>query len=485
VRAILIALALGVVSTGAFEPLAIPGLMILTLAGFFALLRTLSGASARLVLAVGFSFGLGFMGPLIWWMNAVDRWAWVGLVLFEAAFIAGVSLALRSGVHGKFWPIWAAAIWTAGELLRGSVPLSGFPWGRLGHTAIDTPFEGWVRLVSIAGTSFLMAVLAGLLVVAVTERRWWPLAASAAVIAVGTVLPTGIASAGQSRTIAVVQGNTPGDFLSWPRGEIFDLHVAGTRKIDQQVDLVLWPENGSDLDVFTDPVARATVTKLAADVDAPILVGAILNGPTDKTAYNASVKVDKKGPHKDFYVKQNVVPYGEYVPFRNALGRFVPRFDRDIPRDMLAGDRPGVMSAGKMTVGLTICWDIAYDAAVRESVNRGAQFLAVQTSNASFMDFGSGVQPQQQWAISRLRAIETGRWLAVASTNGISGVVDPTGHVVQQAPVKEPATLVQDIVLANGRTPATILGFATSLVIWLIAVAGLAFGNRELRKGSR
>ena len=122
---------------------------------------------------------------------------------------------------------------------------------------------------------------------------------------------------------------------------------------------------------------------------------------------------------------------------------------------------------------------------MRESVNRGAQFLAVQTSNASFMDFGSGVQPQQQWAISRLRAIETGRWLAVASTNGISGVVDPTGHIVQQAPVKEPVTLVQDIVLANGRTPATIFGFATSLVIWIIAVAGLAIGNRELRKDSR
>lgn len=484
-RRILLGAVLGAASAAAFEPLAVPGLMVLTLAGYFALLRSLRDERRRYVLLVGFVFGLAFMGPLIWWMNAVDRWAWVALVLIEALFLAVITAVLRAAVHAPGWPVWAAAIWATGEAVRGAVPLSGFPWGRLAHTAIDTPYEGWVRLVALPATSWLLALTAALLVVAVERRSLLALGAAALPLAVGFVLPVGIADGGQERTIAVVQGNTPGPFLDWPRAEIFRMHVAETRTIDQPVDLVLWPENGSDLDVFANEYARDTVTELSREVGAPMLVGAILDGPTPTTAYNASVLVDADGPHEDVYLKQNIVPYGEYVPFRQQLGPLVPRFDRDIPRDLVPGDGPGAMQVDGMTVGLTICWDIAYDSAVHGAVDLGAQFLAVQTSNASFMDFGMGVQPQQQWAISRLRAIETGRWVTVASTNGISGVVRPDGSVAARAPVKEPATLVQQVQLADGTTPATRWGQVWSVVIAVAAVAGWLFGARAIRKERR
>lgn len=481
-RRILLAAALGAASAAAFEPLAIPGLMVLTLAGYFALIRTLRRERRRYVLLVGFVFGLAFMGPLIWWMNAVDTWAWVALVLIEALFLAVITAVLRAAVHAPWWPVWAAAVWTTGEAVRGAVPLSGFPWGRLAHTAIDTPYEGWVRLVALPATSWLLALTAALLVIVVERRSLPALGAAALPLAIGLLLPIGIAGGGQERTIAVVQGNTPGPFLDWPRAEIFRMHVDETRTIDQPVDLVLWPENGSDLDVFTNEYARETVTELSRDVGAPMLVGAILDGPTPTTAYNASVLVDADGPHDDIYLKQNIVPYGEYVPFRQQLGPLVPRFDRDIPRDLVPGDEPGAMQVDGMTVGLTICWDIAYDSAVHGAIDRGAQILAVQTSNASFMDFGSGVQPQQQWAISRLRAIETGRWVTVASTNGISGVVRPDGSVAARAPVKAPATLVQQVQLADGRTPATRWGDVWSVVIAVAAVAGWLVGARAIRK---
>lgn len=484
-RRLLAAAGLGLASAAAFEPLAVPGLMVLAVAGHLALVRTLRDASVKYVLLTGLVFGLAFMGPLIWWMNAVDPWAWVALVAIEALFLAVITLVLRVAVRAPYWPVWAAAVWTSGEQLRGSFPLSGFPWGRLAHTAIDTPLEGWVRLVALPATSFLMALVAGLLVVAVTDRRWTALAGAAAIPLVGLVLPTGIAEGAETRSIAVVQGNTPGPFLAWPRAEIFRLHVAATERIDQPVDLVLWPENGSDLDVLNNDYARDEVTRLSKQVGAPILVGAILDGPDPDSAYNASVLVDELGPREDVYLKQNIVPYGEYVPFRQQLGPLVPRFDRDIPRDILAGDEPGAMDVGGVTMGLTICWDIAYDDAVHGAVDRGAQVLAVQTSNASFMDFGRGVQPQQQWAISRLRAIETGRWLAVASTNGISGFADPSGRVVQRAPEKEPATLVQDVQLANGTTPATQWGSWLTLVIHVMSVAGWVLGKRRLRMEPR
>lgn len=484
-RQLLAAALLGAASAAAFEPLAVPGLMLLTLAGYLGLVRSLRDAPVRFVLLTGLVFGLAFMGPLIWWMNAVDPWAWVALVAIEALFLAVITWLMRVAVRAPFWPVWAAAVWTTGEQVRGAFPLSGFPWGRLSHTAIDTAFEGWVRLVALPATSFLMALLAGLLVVAVADRRWSALAGAMAITAIGLALPTGIADGGERRTIAVVQGNTPGPFLQWPRAEIFRLHVAATERIDQPVDLVLWPENGSDLDVLDNAYARDELTRLSQQVGAPILVGAILNGPTDDSAYNASVLVDEDGPHEDVYLKQNIVPYGEYVPFRQQLGPLVPRFDRDIPRDILPGDEPGAMDVGGVTMGLTICWDIAYDGAVHGAVDRGAEVLAVQTSNASFMDFGRGVQPQQQWAISRLRAIETGRWLTVASTNGISGVADPSGRVVQRAAEKESDVLVQEVQLAQGTTPATRWGSGLTLVIHVMSVAGWVLGKRRLRMEPR
>lgn len=480
-KQVLAAALLGAASAAAFEPLAVPGLMVLTVAGYLAVVRTLRDASVRLVLTTGLAFGLGFMGPLIWWMNAVDPWAWVALVAIEALFLSLITLVLRAAVWAPWWPVWAAAVWTAGEQVRGAFPLSGFPWGRLAHTAIDTPFESWVRLLALPATSWLMALVAGLLVVAVTDRRAVPLVAALVIPAIGLVLPTGIADGGEKRTVAVVQGNTPGPFLDWGRAEIFRLHVAETERIDQPVDVVIWPENGSDLDVVTNEYARTEVTNLSRRLGAPIIVGAILDGPDEDTAYNASVTVDADGPRDDVYLKQNVVPYGEYVPFRAQLGALVPRFDRDIPRDILSGDEPGVTDVDGLTIGLTICWDIAYDDAVQGAVDLGAEVLAVQTSNASFMDFGRGVQPQQQWAISRLRAIETGRWVTVASTNGITGIVDPHGTVEGRAPAKEPATVVAEVQAATGGTPATRWGNVWTVVIYVMSVAGWALGKRKLR----
>ncbi|WP_286928820.1 MULTISPECIES: apolipoprotein N-acyltransferase [Aeromicrobium] len=480
-RRLLAAAFLGVASAAAFEPLALPGLMVVTVAGYLYLVRTLRDDSVGRVLAVGFVFGLAFMGPLIWWMNAVDPWAWVTLVAIEALFLALITWVLRVAVWAPYWPVWAAAVWTAGEQVRGAFPLSGFPWGRLAHTAIDTPLEGWVRLVALPATSWLMALLAGLLVVAVTERRALVLVAAIAIPAIGAVLPIGIADGGETKTLAVVQGNTPGPFLQWPRAAIFRLQVAETERIDQPVDVVIWPENGSDLDVRSNEYAREEVIALSRRLGAPILVGAILDGPTDDTAYNASVLVDENGPRDDLYLKQYPVPYGEYVPFRAQLGSLVPRFDRDIPRDIVAGDEAGAMTLDGLTIGLTICWDIAYDGAVHGAVDLGAEVLAVQTSNASFMDFGRGVQPQQQWAISRLRAIETGRWVTVASTNGISGIVDPHGRVEGRAPVKEPATVVAEVQAAHGTTPATRWGSGWTMVIYVMSVAGWALGKWKLR----
>lgn len=470
----------GVLASTNFAPWDLPGTMLLAVAAWLWLLLRSREAKVRTVLAMGFAFGWGFMGPLIWWMNAVDPWAWFALTAAQAVFYALTAWGLRTAQRLPWWPLWAAAVWMAAETLRGAVPFSGFPWGRLVHTTIDTPLAAWVRLLGMPATSMLLALCAGLLVVAVTRpRRLVPVAgALLAVVVTAALLPMGIAGAGERYRVAVVQGGTPGPFLQWPRGEIFELHLRATAQIDEPVDMVLWPENATDIDPLTNRRAAEQITEAVTEVGAPILVGGIFDGPSESTAYNAGVVWTEAGAGET-YVKRQLVPYGEYVPFRQQLGDLVPRFDRDIPRDMLPGEQPGALQIGDAVVGDTICWDIAYDGIVRETVGEGAEFLIVQTSNASFEGTS---QLRQQWNISRLRAVETGRYVVVPSTNGISGVVAPDGSVIAEAPLLEPAVLVETVVGADGRTPAATISAPAERVIAGLALVAIVGGWRRGRQ---
>lgn len=487
-----LAVVAGLLSAAAFDPWAIPYAMLVGVALLIGVLRAMSHSRRWSVALVGGAYGVAFMAPLIWWMNAVSPGAYVALVAAEVVFLAIIALLLRSALRLRAWPLWGAAAWVLGEEVRGAFPFSGFPWGRLAHTAIDTPFAPFARVVGMTGTSALLFVVAACLLVLCTApvvRRAGAAAVVVGVIVGGLVLPTGVAGPGETQRIAAIQGDTPGAFLTWPRGAIGELHLAETARYADLVesgaepapDLVIWPENSLDVDPFTDEALAASIQALVDRLGSPILVGAILDGPTNDTAYNAGVVWDADGPQEG-YVKRRLVPYGEYVPFRRELGGLVPRFDRDIPRDMLPGRRAGDLRAGDVVLGDTICWDIAYDGIVRDALDGGASMLVVQTSNASFTGTS---QPDQQFKISRLRAIETGRWVVVPSTNGISGIVDADGRVVEQAPLQEPATLAADVRIGTSQTLATRLGGWPAGILCGAGLLGALLGVRRARRERR
>lgn len=485
----------GVLSSFAFEPLAVPYAMVIGLAVLFGVLRWLPDLRGTGVFVLGTLWGLAYFGPLIWWMRAVSDGAYVGLVIAEALLLGLVALPLRSVARRPAWPVLMPAVWLLGEQVRGSFPFTGFPWGRLVHTAIDTPLESWVRLVGLPATSFLMACLATALLLVVdraARHRTLATAGFVGALVVGALLPVGLVGAqdAPSARFALIQGDTPGEFLQWPPGAIFALHAAQTQRLVDRIesgeaeapDIVLWPENSTDTDPRNRPDESARLDALVAELGVPILVGGLLDGPTSDTVENAGLVWTEDGPGEK-YVKRKPVPYGEYVPFRDSLGSLVPRIDRDIPRDMVAGDEPGALTINDVRIGDTICYDIAYDGVVAQAIDDDAQVLVVQTSNAAFT---GTAQPGQQWAISRLRAIETGRWVLVPSTNGISGVIDASGDVVARAPLRQPATIETDVPLADGTTPAAHLARPLELLVLTLGVVGwgLAVTARR-REGTR
>ncbi len=487
----------GAAVSGALVALAFPPYDIWALApvGVAALSLLCRGVRARDAAVLGLVHGLATFLPLVSWLTVIGPDAWVLLALLEASFLALMGAFLPAVLRLPAWPLWVASLWVAQEAARDRLPFGGFPWGRLAFAETAAPFTPYAAVGGAPLVTFATA-LAGTCLAAGglhlrTARRSAAvlLLAAVAVPVVGSVLPTG-AGEGNRVTVALVQGGVPGTGMDFEgeREQVLRNHVDATRRLADDVrsgavaapDLVIWPENASDIDPFTDPAARELIDGAVRDVGVPVLVGAVLEGPGPDHVSNSGIVWDPETGPGDRYVKRHPVPFGEYIPFRDQLSSVVERLDQ-IPRDFFAGDQPGNLTVGPAEVGDVICFEVAYDGLVRDVVAGGADVLVVQTNNATYNGTG---QPQQQMAMSRLRAVEHGRSVLVAATSGISAVIDADGTVVATAPERAARTLVADVSLHEGTTVADRLGGAPEWLLASLGVVALALGVRR-RRASR
>lgn len=448
------------------------------------------GRRARAGFGLGFLFGMGFLLPLLTWIGAlVGPVPWVALVVLESLFVglAGAGMALVSRLPAA--PLWAAAVWCAGESLRGRVPFGGLPWGRVGFGQPDGPL---LPVASIGGVPLLSFVtaLAGLalgeLVRRLVLREVIPLLVPA-VIGVAAMLTGPLAALvpatgggpAKTVTIAAVQGNVPrlGLDFNAQRRAVLDNHVTETIKLADEVaagtvarpDIVIWPENSSDIDPLQNPDAAAQIDRAAQAVGVPILVGAVLRNPDGVTTSNSAlVWLAGKGV-VERADKRRVQPFGEYMPWRSFFALFssyVARAGYFVP-----GSGPGVVTMDGVQIGVTICWEVAFDDLVEDSVNNGAQVLAVPSNNATF---GFTEMTYQQLAMSRVRSVEHDRASIVATTSGVSATIAPNGTVTQSTGQFTPDVLVDRTPLRDTTTPATRLGAVPEWV--LVALALVAVG---------
>jgi apolipoprotein N-acyltransferase len=319
-------------------------------------------------------------------------------------------------------------------------------------------------------------------------RRWrWDrglltaagaVAVAVGLVAVGALVPLGGGGSSGSVTVAIVQGNVPrlGLDFNAQRRAVLDNHVQGTVRLAARVaagevpapDLVVWPENASDVDPMRDPQAAASIDEAAAAIGVPILVGALSYGPGAGEVRNVSLvwEPGSGGSVEQVYVKRHPVPFAEYVPLRR-LARMVSKQVDRVRADFVAGSSPGVLRLGEVSVSGIICFEVAYDGLVRDTVTGGAQVLAVQTNNASF----NAAEAGQQLAMVRLRAVEHGRDGLMASTVGISAFVDQNGRVSQPTEFNTAAVVVSELDLGTTRTLATRTGFWPEMVLVVLAGA--------------
>jgi len=464
-------------------------------------------------LGYGFLFGLAFYLPLLPWIGSlVGAIPWVVLAAACALFpgLFGLCAVIVRRLPG--WPIWFALVWAAQEWLKSIFPFGGFPWGLVAFSQAQGPFLPLVQLGGVALLSTAI-VLVGFSVTAIELEivTWWRtgnkvrdgstadepkngdpappavvlpgicicLVLFAAIVIWPQVRHAGTGSGGEpSVTVAVVQGNVPRLGLGFndQRRAVLDNHVRETLRLAEDVrsgvapqpQFVIWPEDSSDIDPLANSDAALEISRAAAAIGAPILVGTVSEvpgSPPENPQYTNMMIVwnPSTGP-ADRHDKEIVQPFGEYLPmpwlfkhlsgYADRAGNMVPRTGRDV-----------VPIAG-VPLGVATCWEVIFDRVPRKAVLNGAQLLAVPSNNATF----NQTMSEQQLAFAKVRAVEHDRYVVVAGTTGISAVIAPDGAELVRTDFFQPAYLDMQVRLKTKLTPAT--RWAPMLQWLLVAAAG-------------
>jgi apolipoprotein N-acyltransferase len=441
-----------------------------------------TGLGARRGLLAGVLFGLAFFVPTLSWSGIyVGALPWLALATLESLFV-GLAGALYGWLSraGRVRPLAFALVWVVTEGFRARAPYGGFPWLKLAFSQADSPAG---RLVALGGAPFVgfaIALVGGLLalvahrVFAARRHRsgmpWRPVALPvAAVLVLGVLgLAVPLPTDGQAAQFLGVQGNVPRAGLDFnaQRRAVLDNHVAATWQAQADIeagraptpDLVVWPENASDIDPVRNADAADEIAATVTRLGRPLVVGGLLEEPPGQVS-NVSLLYEPGKGITDSYVKRHPVPFGEYIPNRAFFRMLSAEVDR-VSRDFVAGPSVGVFdvtgTAGQqIRAGVAICFEVAYDDLMRDAVTAGANVLLVQTNNATF---GFTAESPQQLAISRVRAMEFGRSVVHVSTVGQSALITPDGTAHQVTSLFTQALVQGALPLRDATTVATRLG---------------------------
>lgn len=501
---LLIALAGGLLLAAAFPP---AGIWPLAVTGPALLALALTGRSLRASFGTGLVFGVAFYFPLLSWVLNVAWYAWVALAGAEAVIFGVLAIGQRVLLRTRAWPVAVAGWWVAAEALRDRWPWGGFPWGRLAMSQAGAPTAGWTALGGAPLLTFVIALAGGLLAWVLltalagagrwrgTNTRRTALAALA--FAAFSGLAAGIPAAvsfdpvsprDPAVEVAAIQGNVPrehGLARQLNDSMVTANHAAATLSLANQVkdhtrpkpDLVIWPENSTDLDPSLYPPIYDELATATDAIDAPLLAGEVLQNPLRNAG---QLWLPGVGPTSQVYVKRQLVPFGEYIPFRGILQKITPLTALQ-PVNFTPGHKTVVFHVNNIRLGDVICYEIGFDGLVRSEVNAGANLLTMQTNDATFEWDGQTGESGQQLAMARIRAVESDRAVVTASTTGYSAIIAPDGQLIEKSGTWRRAILEARVPLISyttladrvGAWPEYAITIATAAAFVIAAAAAL------------
>jgi apolipoprotein N-acyltransferase len=453
---------------------------------------TIYGRRARAGFGYGFLFAATFLLAELAWLqdflgDGFGPAPWLGLSVAMALYIAlpAAGMAVVSTLPGG--PLWMASLLVVSEAVRGRFPFGGFPWSRVAFGQAEGLL---LPLASLGGAPLVTFAVAltgfGIAAIVLNRKRSAVIIALIPLVAGTATLPFVYSgSSAGTLTVGVIQGNGPEGLSGLGANEeMRDNHLRRAAQLAQDVragrlpkpDVVIMPETFTDLPA--NPASDREIGQMVADLGVPTLVGGRIRRP-DGAAQNVMIVWDPvTGPGQQ-YNKQKLVPFGEFVPMRAIAKIFTPFVDGQA--DMVPGTEPPVLTAAGTPLGISICFEVAYDDVFNQAARDGAQVLTVPTNNAWF---GRTEMSYQQMAMSRVRAVEHDRAVVVSATTGVSAIVQPDGSVTRQTELYTGDTLVYAVPKRTTVTLATRIGAWPEGLMVAGGLVGLAWaiGQRIRRR---
>ena len=401
--------------------------------------------------------GLTFFLPLLHWSGSYVGWLpWVSLALLQTALFSTIALfTWRRNLSSVFL---FAIFFTVIEIARMKWPFGGFGWGRMGHTQVEY-LSGLYSIVGLAGITFVVVFLSALF----TLFRVRTVAVLPIPILFSLFMPI-TPSTGLINVVAVQGGVDELGFDYNKRAlSVLKRHADATSKVATNADLIVWPENASDIDPFKNSEAAEIIETTIKKASSPLLVGAVLRD--DLGPKNVSILYNESNEIESIYVKQDLAPFGEYMPIRAVAEFIAPEAKR--VRDFQPGSKwidHEVAGRGFQSV---ICFEVLDDDFIREGL-ANVEFVVAQTNNATF---GRSPQARQQLQIIRARAAEFQRDFAVVSTTGFTAHVNSKGEIVNSLEQFKPGSLEMNLETRQERSLASKLGSWAWVGLFLVALA--------------
>ena len=465
----LLAVVAGALTTLALAPFDIWPLALVALALFYLGLRDLSPKQA---LGRGWCFGFGLFG-------AGTSWIYYSIHHFGGAsvLLAGFLMLLFTAAIAWFFAlpawVWArwirrneapladtlafAALWVAQEAFRGWF-LTGFPWLYSGYSQLDGPLAGLAPLGGMWLVSFTLALTAALLCNLprlIKARR-------KAFVAAGVVLLIGPWAVGQALkhhawtspsgdplSVAAIQGNIE-QSMKWDPAQV-NAQLALYRDMtfsSKRVDLIVWPETAVPVLKENAEGFLSMMGRFAADRNSALITGVPIRQEVrhEPRYFNGITAV---GEGDGVYLKQKLVPFGEYVPLQDVLRGLIAFFDLPMS-DFARGPADQAMLQAKgYQIAPLICYEVVYPDFVAGLAAQSDILLTI--SNDTW--FGTSIGPLQHLQMAQMRALEAGRWMIRATNNGVTALINPFGQITTQIPQFEQGIMYGEVVPMHNLTP--------------------------------
>ena len=417
--------------------------------------------------------------------------------LFTAVFAIGWTHLGRRGMASP----WAAALlWTTLEYARSAGPI-GFPWAAIGYTQHANPILlSLAAYTGVYGMSFGVVLVAATLAAIARDLRVArrlsrssrvALAGAAVIAAAGFFLRSAPDPGAETIRVAVLQGNIEQGAKwnpEWAERTITTYEDLSRRAVEAGAELVVFPETALPGALNSDPVLRERMAELARETGAAYVVGsvAVERQPGGRAIefFDSAFVIQPDGSFGARYDKAKLVPFGEFVPFRDWLRPFFEAIARGMATERVTrgpGPRalsiaiPNALAAG-VTVGVPICYELLFPDLTRRFVSDGAVLLLAITNDAWYGRTGA---PYQFLAMTAVRSAENGVWTARAANTGVSAIIDSQGRVRSHTRIFERDLLVGDLPLRASPRGGTFYARHGDIFVYgcWVAIVALAVGG--------